>query len=493
MQTLAYIFLLISFVSTDFSTLWPSFFKEVYSILGAILFIYASKTNIKINSYTKFLILLIVFSIISFPFTQIYFEKSAIFLYYVLLSLLITSAVSNQSNNIDEEKFFLVIILSCFANFIAQLIQMDYIKISILNFPKISDRPFGTMGQPNHLGTLYAIALIPLIAKKITQSKFLILFLVSIFSVGIALTGSRAALLSVLSMFLISLLNSESRKNLSPLLMLALSTILVFTFTYNTRPLIEQDQKNIGSGRFEIWQMLTQAVAENPWVGYGIGNTPIAQFDLIDKYPSRAIEIMGHSHNFILELFLWFGIPLATILIIHLIIIFTQVKIISNRNIKYTLSLTPLLVHSMLEYPLHYFYLLFIFSYLVGRLEIKSTKTIKLSAHHLRITGILLLFSLTLGFIDYKRLQQAQRLQAITINKTDQKPIDYILYDESATYVNLLKSIETYSYEDYVKLKYLTKKNPIELNFKKIIRFSESNNPSEMDYWENKYNLYKKN
>lgn len=129
------------------------------------------------------------------------------------------------------------------------------------------------------------------------------------------------------------------------------------------------------STRFELWQQMAAAIALKPWLGYGWLNVGEAQ-QAVAPYLGGTIN-MSHAHNVFLDLLVWFGIPLGGLIVLACIawglqILHTLLKKKTpqaHTAFLCLLTLLPIAVHSMLEFPFAYMYFAVVIAFFLGALE----------------------------------------------------------------------------------------------------------------------------
>lgn len=468
---------------------WGSIYNESFSILFSILFIIsAQQKTISLNPIINFIAITIFTVFLHFFIAeQIFYQSSAIGISYLLLSAGIINAFGKE--NSEELLFYacIAVITAAIINVIFQTHQFfGFDDLPIIN--KLHDnRPYGNIGQANHLGTLLATAIACstiLYSKKIIN-LFQTYFLGIIFIAGITLTDSRTAFLSIIVMTLATFafknLRSISRKIYLPLLVLA--TLLKY-LAINLNKQRSLNESNFSSFRLDAWNMLLDAATKKPWLGYGFNRTFAAQFESIQNYPVLWGMHFSHAHNIVIDLFIWFGFPISIILIFIFLIIFYRKIIAINRptEVICMVAITPLAVHALLEYPLNYFYFIAIASIFLGYLFrnefSKQTKipTLLILAISSLICGI--------AFIEYKKSNSILELQVQQIQlaiEKDQAPIKNIIMDEMGSHANSFKKYESMTSIDFLLLEDLIKSNPIEINLNKLLKYYSTNNIPEKE------------
>jgi hypothetical protein len=124
--------------------------------------------------------------------------------------------------------------------------------------------------------------------------------------------------------------------------------------------------------RLEVWQQLLEAVGLRPWWGWGIHEMAQAHNGVADRYAISAP--FTFSHNIVLDLALWVGLPLAGVLLLATCTwLWRRVSATKQLLPWYGLAVAlPLAVHSMLEFPFAYAYFLAPVMFALGAVEASS-------------------------------------------------------------------------------------------------------------------------
>jgi hypothetical protein len=119
--------------------------------------------------------------------------------------------------------------------------------------------------------------------------------------------------------------------------------------------------------RLAIWAVLADAAARSPWVGYGWNQVAHAQLIAAADHPAVG-ELFGNSHNIVLDLVLWMGIPLGLLVTLLVVLWFIGIARRCKNGNDWTLmiAIAAISVHAMLEYPLDYSYFLVPLGLLMG-------------------------------------------------------------------------------------------------------------------------------
>lgn len=231
-------------------------------------------------------------------------------------------------------------------------------------------RPYANLAQPNQLATMLLIGLISAVYLFTNKEFGAVCFSVIALLLGMALAAaqSRTSLLSTVLLCIWvywKFPNSDlPAKIVQKISILALSIFIVLWFSWP----IFYDIWLIGGGagfrtggdhpRLLIWQQMLEAVLNVPLLGYGWGQVSLAQLDVVDHFPN-SVHIES-AHNLFLDLLIWNGIPLGVALIV-LIIIWGVTRAAGKQTINSWFALAAIslvMVHALLEFPLHYAYFL---------------------------------------------------------------------------------------------------------------------------------------
>lgn len=151
--------------------------------------------------------------------------------------------------------------------------------------------------------------------------------------------------------------------------------------------------------RFLLLSQLLEASFLSPVFGYGWNQIPAAQVAVVNQYPSSLY--VESSHNVMLDIVLWNGWPLGAAMIGVLTIwSISWLNRCTSVNQWYCLSLILILVvHSMLEYPLHYAYFLLPVCLIAGLLDTERTNLRMMRLSNGIVLGFFLVGTIGLGMV----------------------------------------------------------------------------------------------
>lgn len=255
-------------------------------------------------------------------------------------------------------------------------------------FPLVEgSRPTANLAQPNNLATQLGMGLAAVIylfeQQKLKRVVATVLAIIILF--GIALSQSRSPW--VVAIFIILFWAWQRRSielrltNTHMLLWLAVYMGMIFSLPLlaellgvsSSSPLERAQQM----ARIGLYEQFFNAVLKGPWYGYGWGQGFSAQAAVALQHTHYAPSY--YAHNILLDLLVWNGPILGGVLIVAAAVWFF-VLLIRTNNLTATfvwLALSFFIIHSMLEYPHAYLYLLVPAGVLLGVLQASVSGQVK--------------------------------------------------------------------------------------------------------------------
>jgi len=281
-------------------------------------------------------------------------------------------------------------------------------------------RPFANFGQPNNCATFLCMGLMAclyLYEKKYIH-QFCGVLLASFILFGITLTQSRTAWVFTLVFLIWWFWKSRyfqtrlSKYSVFYFVGIFIFFILITPYISDylgvTNTTDALTRASSGYLRIPMWHQMLLAIKEQPLLGYGWNQVGVAQLSVYLDYPTT--ERTEYSHNILLDLLIWNGIPLG-ILIIGFFIwwLYRLSQLATSVEAFIALSMVgAVLVHAMLEYPLAYAFFLIPVGFLLGLVQAQD-KTIKVIQIPRIVTGTCFSFSLILClwiFVEYKIVEK---------------------------------------------------------------------------------------
>ncbi|QXB45271.1 PglL family O-oligosaccharyltransferase [Acinetobacter seifertii] len=301
---------------------------------------------------------------------------------------------------------FLTVIVSVATSVIAicQWLNVDTHFAHMLHL--IGNRPYGNFGQPNNMATFLIMGLLGCLYlyEKNKASVWLLLPSALTILFAVVLSQSRTSwivLPFLLIYWVVKQFNKPKRLGLFQGLLwcagfflmaglvLPFITSLIETWSHTdiTQASSLAERASSGYLRFNIWTQMLLAVQQHPWLGYGWNQTSVAQMSAYALFPTG--EWTTSAHNVLLDLIVWNGIPIATVMIVY----FACWLFWLNQQAKETISIIAImmvctvLIHAMLEFPQRYAYFLLTCGFLLGVIQAQTPilKGVVLSKHLLRL------------------------------------------------------------------------------------------------------------
>jgi O-antigen ligase len=312
-------------------------------------------------------------------------------------------------------------------------------------------RAYANLGQPNHLASLLALGAAGVLRWYETRRIGAVVAWLALawLAIGMGLTQSRTAWVFVL-LLVTGCVALHRRAALRTRPGAALAGGLAFAaLVWLVGPLLSlwlpSDDALTHAVRTEAgtrllhWRVLGHAVLASPWFGYGWEQVAPAQFALAGQHPPTG-EVLMHSHNLVLDLAIYQGIPLTAVLVLAFCAWLARTLVQCRNGETWSLiaAMLALLAHAMLEYPLHYFYFLLPFGLLVGLLPAPARAALPSAptTHRfwLWLPLILMAGLLTWLHVEYLRTEEAvRRLRfasaRIGMTLSDLRPMQVTLLD----------------------------------------------------------------
>ena len=474
--TVSAFFCILAFSLPNHYPPWLTVFQETSMIIAVItLAIAFLNKSIKIPK-----IFFLFLGIVSIPIFQYllgisYYRQDAFVSASYLFLFWITMILGYNAVNLDK-KFDVDSIANenILNNFLNVLIGVSILQVWIVlrqwllfdgniwtvDIP-IGLRSYGNFGQPNHLATFLCMGLIATLIKFEYKllSKYTASFIGIFLLIGVVLTQSRTAWIIALTL---TIWWGLKRKKLDLRLTFKYLGLWVGSY-YVLIALIRQIARflglsdlnmiqrfNAGYERLSMWQQVCYAIKQEPFFGYGWGQLRTALMQTVDIYPNA--KNFESAHNLFLDLIIWNGLPVATVIIGFIFWILIKLYLIKVNKIAFLLlaCALPIFIHSLLEYPLSYAYFLLPFGLILGMVYCVLFQTQNLSTYfiniHVKIISVCVITLVLMIFI-YEYIYMNSRYQQMRyetanlkkkVNDVDDSKF-YIFTDKIAEYIWLYR------------------------------------------------------
>ena len=262
-----------------------------------------------------------------------------------------------------------------------QTFALDHLDNALIAIPTRRGRVGGNLGQPNQFADTMLwglIALVPLArawqdraGNRLARAGWAALALLML--LGLVLTGSRTPFVALVLLAAWGLADRQMSRPLrialvlSPLVAVLLSAgvhVLADILHIEAGITDRSDAADVTSFRSEIWRQSLVLIRQDPWFGVGWGDFNLAW--ALTPFSARSAGLVDNAHNLVLQLTVEMGVPLALLmtglLLAALVFAFRRTwRLAGDAGLGARATLMIVVVmglHSMLEYPLWYAYML---------------------------------------------------------------------------------------------------------------------------------------
>jgi O-antigen ligase len=293
-----------------------------------------------------------------------------------MLAFLSGFRVSRQAEHkkLIFEVFCWALVAAAFASAALALIQVFMPKWADgrwIATPLVAGRAVGNLRQPNHLSTLLLMGAAAWVSLPKLRSGWGFIGL-TLLVWGVVATGSRTGMVGVGLLALWGIFDKNLSKGWRWFLVLTPGVYalcwegMAQWATASGHSFIGEARlhsgSDISSSRFDIWRDTLQLIQQNIWQGVGWDEFNFAW--TLTSFPDRPVAFFDHTHNLALQLLVEMGTPLGGSILLLLLMAYIGLLRQAFRAktgglawmALYTVTLV--MVHSLLEYPLWYAYFL---------------------------------------------------------------------------------------------------------------------------------------
>jgi O-antigen ligase len=452
-----------------------TFYHEAALVLAVLcVFLgFARSPSIRINLPQIIVIPLFLITVLLFQavLKQTEFQYITYPIFYftlAVLAVIVGATWTSESNGAQKLCLMLslTLLIASVASVLMQCVQIAGIDLSpmvmyMTHNAETPMRPFANVAQPNQLALLLCFGLASI--WWLVQAKRLNGFFALAFSLfllwGLALTQSRIAwiILPIFALLAWFRVIGELPIRRSVLLLLLIVYVGFVWFLPSIAEALGFSSASIAErvgGRSERSGLLQQAwfmIKQNPWFGVGWFGFGGEQVKIAADFPSTIYA--EHSHNLVLNLMAELGVPAALLIFATLLFWFYQTciarTVAKNNQIAFgLLSLIAVGVHSMVEFPLWYAYVLLPIAVLMGMLHQmrwpNQTWVLALPRAVPAVISVVGMVVLVLVTLDYQRVVHGFKAfrQAATIAAVPQEAITrpaFTLLPDYFDYFQLMK------------------------------------------------------
>ncbi|AMW80301.1 ligase [Acinetobacter sp. TGL-Y2] len=433
------VFLFLAWLIPFHKTPWPTFSSEILTFLSASFLLLSFYTQkIEIPRPQLFAIPLLSIPLMQLATGQILYASNAILCFaYILMFWCMVIAGFNLSKDAKQREaerervfsIFSVVVLA--VGLISSVIAIcQWLNLSSYFSPWMytfkGNRPYANLAQPNNLATLLSVSLLACLyfyEKRIIKTLYLVPYSI-LLMFSIALTQSRTSWVVCLFILVYLTIKQWHTKPRLGVLKL-LGWVGVFIVMISTLPMVQQwvasvlnqnmvetasiiERASSGYLRLDMWSQLGVALSQQPWFGYGWNQTGMAQIAAIDAHPSH--EWYKSAHNIVFDLLIWNGVILGSMIVLYLAmwLYWLNKGVKDTVSIVATLMVCAILIHGMLEFPLHYAYFLLPAGFLLGMIQAqyRSLPAVQVSGKYFVLIAILAIAGSAVSVRDYVLYKQ---------------------------------------------------------------------------------------
>lgn len=444
-------------------------FSIFISVLLILFYVIIKYKKLEVQKHNLFFLCLAIVPLLQFFIGKIYFFGDAFIASMYIFAFLIALVLGNTLGKkvIIRQNIFLIfsciVFLSGLVSFFLQLCQwlsFELNTIYIIDMPP-TGRPFANFGQPNTLATFLTFSIFTLLYLYERQKigSAVCILATSIFLFGIVLTQSRTPWVFSLAFLIWWFWKSKAAHlriktqgiliGYGVYILLLCITPFISDFLMLSFRAVEE-RADSGLQRLDLWQQMWIAVQNSPWSGYGWQQVSVAQVDTVLLFPTPFQGWTEHSHNILLDILVWNGLPLGILIIILIIWWLYQFVALVNtpENFLFLSLIGAVLVHSMFEYPLEYAFFLLPIGFLFGLIQMSEQSiSTKIFIPKYMSISILVLSCIVYGWVfrEYRIIEQdtqAARYEALNIGTrySQQQAPDVVILTQLQAKIALMRT-----------------------------------------------------
>lgn len=402
---MAAVFFLLSWLLPNHSLPWMTAYQEFASFFAAIVLVFSLLSGVIRLSFRVFVFFLIsLIPLIQYAAGVIVFSGDAWVVFFYLLAFSFMLLVGYNLSVEPASRAFFAYLLAVFfvagAVFSLWLALYQWLQLSasvwVVDLP-YGSRPFANFAQPNNLATMLCMGVAGLVYlyEKNFLGRVVSAFLAALLVFGIALTSSRTPWISGLLFFVFWIFKSRVvslRLGVGALFFWAgLYVFFIAVLPYISECLLLSVQgvglRSGGLERLDLWRQFWLAVMKGK--AYGWNQISYAQVAMTLEFPLAVVT--EHSHNFILDIFLWNGLVLGGVINLFVVcwggFLFYRAK--NKESLFAMVASIFILTHGMLEFPLEYAFFLFPLGLLIGVIESEFPSGFSLIVPRRVLVGVL--------------------------------------------------------------------------------------------------------
>lgn len=410
---------------------YRSFYNDAFAIFSVIFALawmgFAKQLVLRIPSSVLLPLLLMVIiglqtwsGLLLYPIDSFF---PIIYLISLISALVYGATISAQPNGLKKLSYTLasIFIAAGLISVVAQMVQLLNLNWYPYVMPLTHDknlRPFGNLAQPNLLSLLMCFSIASCwylyVMRQIKASTAVgfVLFLL----IGLTLAQSRICWIILPMLIVLCWHQPPDCPKVSKLVLIVL-LLLFIALVIGTPELMKslgivldtaEQRAGQTSVRLVLWEQAWTISLLHPWFGSGWFQFGAQQAMLSALFPPT--EYSDYAHNIVLDLAAEIGWPITILLFSAAAYWFyhSVIRRWKTLEVRYmSLLLLAILVHSLVEFPLWFAYMLMPFGVMVGALSIAQLGWREVIVAKKWVGGVLVLSVLILSGItwDFNRVK----------------------------------------------------------------------------------------
>ncbi|WP_336952295.1 PglL family O-oligosaccharyltransferase [Acinetobacter sp. AS167] len=379
---------LLSWTLSDHFAPWFTFGSEIAAFFSIFFLICLQlNRNLKVPFQLIPLFIISLIPLFQYGFGQIFFFNTALLSFLYLIAFVITIIYSFNLciGDFNRQKVMLFVssafvVAGLVTTFIAIMQWLDCESYFPFILELKGDRPFANFAQPNNMATALFLALLGClyIFEKQKLPSFIILMIALTILFAMVLSQSRTVWLGVIFCVAYWLIRNHKisfRFNH----FYAIGFTFLFVVFVLSLPLLSQvvgisastamERATTGYLRLPMWTHTIISIQDHLWLGYGWNQSSFSYLDALPKHdtPERYLS----SHNIILDILVWNGVILGSLITGYALYWYTHFYRLANsiESIIALMMISVVLIHAMLEFPLYYAFFLLPVAVLCGVIQ----------------------------------------------------------------------------------------------------------------------------
>lgn len=380
--------LVLAWLSPNHYLPWPAFRNEalaIFALLLAALAMLERRPGIP-------LIVIPVLALAPVPLLQwrlgviVFYGEALVATYYLLLlglSIWLGYALWQRYREASLEGLAWSILAGAFISAFIALAQWAgrsgvWLGVWAADLPP-NGKPFANLGHHNLLNTLEMLGICSLLYLRSRDrlSGFSMSWLLVPLLLALVVAQSRTGWLAMAWLLVWRFCKPQvnagiSRNGLLMLIAAFAALTLVYPSVTNLLRVAGESGMSLRSPepgvRLLVWQQLLDAAWAKPWIGWGWNQVSLALVSTAQDYPPT--EYIGHSHNLLIDLLVWNGVVLGSVLVLALVIWLARHAWRTTTSEAWFAGafIGCIAVHALLEFPAEYAFFLFPVGLLAGTL-----------------------------------------------------------------------------------------------------------------------------